>query len=74
MRTSKTLYWIALALVILGGLNWGLVGLFGLNLVAVVFGTSIAATIVYVIIALAALYILVIAVSRPRSRVLGFHL
>ncbi len=74
MRTSKTLYWIALALVILGGLNWGLVGLFGLNPVAAIFGTGIAATIVYVIIALAALYILVIAASKPRSRILGFHL
>jgi len=32
--------WIALLLVIIGGLNWGLVGLFNLDLVAAIFGAG----------------------------------
>ncbi len=34
----RTLNWIALVLVIVGGLNWGLIGLFDFNLVNAVFG------------------------------------
>ena len=30
--------WITMVLVIVGGLNWGLVGLFGFDLVAAIFG------------------------------------
>ena len=47
----------ALILVIVGGLNWGLVGLLEFDLVATVFGSmSIVSRIVYVLVALAALY------------------
>ena len=52
--------WVALILVVIGGLNWGLVGLFGFDLVAAIFGVmSLLARIVYVLIALAALCMLV---------------
>ncbi|HUU21036.1 MAG TPA: DUF378 domain-containing protein [Phycisphaerae bacterium] len=48
---------IALILVIVGGLNWGLVGLFNFDLVAAVFGElSVLARIVYVLVALSAIY------------------
>ena len=33
-----TLHWVALVLVIVGALNWGLVGLFQFDLVAALFG------------------------------------
>lgn len=69
MDTSETLYWIALILVVIGGINWGLVGLFDYNLVAAIFGSSIVATIIYVLIALAALYLIIIAATRPTRRV-----
>lgn len=48
----KTLQMIALTLIIIGALNWGLVGLFGFDLVATIFGgiKSIGATIVYVLV------------------------
>ncbi len=50
---------LALILVIIGGLNWGLVGLFSFNVVAAIFGAvSIVAKIIYVLVGLAALYIL----------------
>lgn len=48
---------IALVLVIIGGLNWGLYGLFGLDLVATIFGSmTILSKIVYVLVGLSALY------------------
>lgn len=34
----RTLHWIALLLVIIGAINWGLVGLFQFDLVAALFG------------------------------------
>ena len=49
---------IALLLTIIGGLNWGSVGIFSFDLVAWIFGgqTAIGSRIVYVIIALAAIW------------------
>lgn len=49
--------WIAVILVIIGGLNWGLVGFFNFNLVAAIFGDMSALTrIIYALVGLAALY------------------
>ncbi|MCL2694798.1 MAG: DUF378 domain-containing protein [Clostridiales bacterium] len=48
---------IAIILMILGAVNWGLVGLFRFNLVTAIFGTSaIALGIVYTIIALGGIW------------------
>jgi uncharacterized membrane protein YuzA (DUF378 family) len=48
---------IGILLLAVGGLNWGLVGLFDFNLVDSIFGVgSILARIVYAIVGLAALY------------------
>ena len=49
---------IALILAVVGGLNWGLVGLFGFDLVAWLFGsqTAVLARVVYVVVALSALW------------------
>ncbi len=49
---------IALALVIVGGLNWGLVGILQFDLVAWLFGGSamLLSRIVYTVIALAAIW------------------
>ncbi len=59
-----TLDWIALVLVIIGGLNWGLVGLFDLNLVAALFGVDSAlSNIVYILVGLAAVYVTIRAFS-----------
>ena len=49
---------IAWWLVIIGGLNWGLVGLADLNLIAVIFGTSFFARLIYIIIGVGAAYLL----------------
>lgn len=60
MNKLNALDWVALVLVIVGGLNWALVGLFGFDLVAAIFGDmSALARIVYVLVGLSAVYILV---------------
>jgi uncharacterized membrane protein YuzA (DUF378 family) len=54
----KTLNVIALALLIVGGLNWLLVGLFQYDLVASIFGGQDAALsrVIYVIVGICAIY------------------
>ncbi|MCC8043352.1 MAG: DUF378 domain-containing protein [Oscillospiraceae bacterium] len=49
---------IALALLIIGGLNWGLVGIFSFDLVAWLFGGAgtLLSRIVYIVIALCAVW------------------
>ena len=53
-----TMGWIAWVLVIVGGLNWGLVGFFQYDLVAALLGgtDAMAARVVYALVGLAALY------------------
>ena len=56
----KALNLITLVLVIVGGLNWGLVGAFDFNLVAALFGEASALSrIVYILVGLSALWQLV---------------
>lgn len=53
----KALDYIALVLVIIGAINWGLVGFFGLDLVAFLFGSmSIISRIIYAVIGICGLY------------------
>ena len=57
--------WIALILVIVGGLNWGLVGILNFNLVAAIFGAmTLIARIVYTLVGLAAIYLLILALKK----------
>jgi uncharacterized membrane protein YuzA (DUF378 family) len=50
--------WVVGLLLVVGGLNWGLVGLFNLDVVATVFGgtAALGSKVVYVLVGLAALY------------------
>lgn len=53
----KTVDVIAAVLVVIGGLNWGLVGLFNFDLVATLFGEmAVASRLVYGLVGLAALF------------------
>lgn len=57
MRALNT---VTLVLLIVGGLNWGLVGLFDFDLVAALFGErSMLSRIVYILVGLSALWQLV---------------
>jgi uncharacterized membrane protein YuzA (DUF378 family) len=60
----KAITWIAVLVLIVGGLNWLLVGAFNFDLVATLFGEmSSLSRIVYVLVGLAAIYV---AVRSPR--------
>ena len=52
----KVLYYIALTLVIIGAINWLLIGLFNFDLVATIFGAmSVMSRIIYVLVGIAGL-------------------
>ena len=52
----KTLYYIVLTLVIIGALNWLLIGLFNFDLVAMLFGDmSVLSRIIYVLVGISGL-------------------
>jgi len=56
-RRFNAVDWVAMILLIIGGINWGLVGLANFDLVAALFGDGSALSrIVYVLVGLAALY------------------
>ena len=56
----KGLHIIAFILLIIGGLNWGLIGFFNFDLVAAIFGDmSAVAKVVYALVGLAALWELI---------------
>lgn len=60
--------WIALILLIVGGINWGLVGAFNFDLVAAIFGNGTTLSrIVYILVGLAALYTIFL-VTRVTKR------
>lgn len=68
MNKLNTLDWIALVLVIVGGLNWALVGLFSFDLVATIFGDmSVLSRIVYILVGLSAVYMLVVSGKLARK-------
>ncbi|HMQ92995.1 MAG TPA: DUF378 domain-containing protein [Amaricoccus sp.] len=63
----KILNTVTLILLIVGGLNWGLFGLFGFDLVAALFGAGSALSrLVYVLVGLSALWQI-----RPLTAALG---
>jgi len=57
VRRFNAMDWISMILLIVGGLNWGLVGLADFDLVAAIFGEGSAfSRLVYILVGLAALY------------------
>lgn len=60
--------WLAVVLVIVGGLNWGLVGIFKFDLVATIFGDmSGLSRVVYALVGLAAVYLAVISTKLAKQ-------
>ena len=58
MQGNKGLHMVTWILVIIGGINWLLVG-FGYNLVGMIFGMSIA-NVIYILVGLSAIYEIII--------------
>lgn len=60
MSKLNVLDWICMILIIIGGLNWLLWGVFDFNLVAAIFGTlSVISRIIYILVGVSALYVLI---------------
>ena len=66
-----TLKKLILILLIIGGINWGLVGFFNYNLVSAIFGGNlvIISRIIYAVVGLSALYAISFLVRDNRQRV-----
>lgn len=54
----KNLHIVTILLVAIGAINWGLYGLFDLDLVYVIFGSSGLAKLIYIVIGLAGVWLL----------------
>jgi len=64
----KAVEWIPMLLLIIGGINWGLVGLFNFDLVAALFGEGSALSrVIYALVGLSALYSIYLS-SRMSSK------
>ena len=68
-RRMQALDWAALALMIIGGLNWGLIGLFNFDLVASLFGQmSPLSRVIYALVGVSALYSIYLSSKLARGR------
>ncbi len=68
MNKLNALDWLALVLVIVGGLNWGLVGFLKFDLVAALFGDmSALSRIVYALVGLAAIYLAAMSMKLAKQ-------
>lgn len=68
MNKLSGMDWVALVLVIVGGLNWGLVGAFKFDLVATIFGDmSVLSRIVYGLVGLSAIYLAVVSMKLGKK-------
>jgi uncharacterized membrane protein YuzA (DUF378 family) len=61
MNKLGVIDWIAIILLIIGGLNWALVGIFSFDLVGAIFGAmSTLSRIIYILVGLSAIWLLAI--------------
>lgn len=68
MNKLNVLDWIALILLIIGGLNWGLVGFFKFDLVAAIFGDmSGLSRVVYALVGLSAVYMAIVSLKLSKQ-------
>lgn len=68
MQNLSTLDWLAFVLLVVGGLNWGLVGLFNFDLVTTLLGVdSILSRVVYILVGLSAVYVAVLVMKLERK-------
>lgn len=57
--------WIAFIILAIGGLNWGLVGIFGFNLVGWIFGGfNAGSVIIYILVLLSTIWLILVAILR----------
>ena len=67
MKNAQVLETIAMILLLIGGLNWGLVGFFEWNFIATVFGyTSVLTRTIYALAGLSAVYRILVWVKATK--------
>jgi uncharacterized protein len=73
MSMTKLLYLVALIFLIIGGINWGLVGAFNFDLVASLFGPlSALSKLVYLLVGLSAIYVAIATIiAHNRNDLVG---
>jgi len=59
---------IAWLLVVIGAINWGLIGFFNFNLVSSLFGSTIVSTIIYCLVGLSAVILIVYKLTKPKKK------
>jgi uncharacterized protein len=67
MNFTKLLSIIAMVLLIIGGINWGLIGFFHYNLVTTLFGDKMLARIIYGLVGLSAVYVLLVGFKGNKT-------
>ena len=68
MKPLNALDYIAFVILIIGGLNWGFVGIFKYDLVAAIFGDmSTFSRLIYDLVGLAAIYVAVITMNLQKK-------
>ena len=61
----KIVDWLAVVLLLIGGINWGLVGIANIDLVQKIFGSMLTVSkVVYISIGVSALWVLLMSVMR----------
>ncbi|MDQ2973249.1 MAG: DUF378 domain-containing protein [bacterium] len=63
---SVTVYKVAFALMVIGGLNWLMIGVFETNLVTEIFGVGDLSRLIYVLVGLATLYIVFVKANNRK--------
>lgn len=67
MKNLALIRWICWIIVVAGGINWGLWGLFRLNLVEAILGGGFLSRIVYIIVGLAAGFLIYSVVVKKEA-------
>lgn len=67
MKNLNAFDWIVLVVLIIGGINWGMIGMFNIDLVSALFGVMGTFTrIVYSLVGLSALYTVYIVSAKSQ--------
>ena len=69
MGKMNAIDWVAFVLLIIGGLNWGLIGIFRFDLVNAVFGYyTVMSRLIYILVGLSAVYLIISAAMKSGRR------
>ncbi|PIR44225.1 DUF378 domain-containing protein [Candidatus Wolfebacteria bacterium CG10_big_fil_rev_8_21_14_0_10_31_9] len=62
-----TVKWIATLLIVIGAINWGLVGAFDFNIVETIFGAGVVSRGIYILVGISGLYSITMLMPKKQS-------